>query len=226
MAQTPAQFTLVIDTSNPVCFAGILDAKHHWLAYQSNEGPALEILFSKVETVLTEAELSLNEITSYLYCEGPGSTLGLRLAAMAIKTWRALHVRQPPCFAYHSLQLAAHCLKKDQPKLLNALIVADWKKDTWNAVFIKQGVVATGKTISQAKLEAWQGSVYHLPQRKGWQAPPSDAITMPYTPERIHELIDAPRFLRPVDIPVPFASAPSNFQKWIPDRHRAFSPDA
>lgn len=226
MPNTSAPFTLVIDASNPACFAGILDSKQNWLAYQSIEGPTLETLFSEVETVLSEAKLSLEAITRYLYCEGPGSTLGLRLAAMAVRTWRALHATTPPCFTYNSLQLAAHCLKLDQPNLSEALIVADWKKDTWNAVSLKNGTIQACKPIPQTTLEEWKPSPYHLPQRKGWQAPPNGAITLPYTPERIHELINTPGFLRAVDTPTPFASAPSQFQKWIPDRHRATPPNA
>ncbi|NCG08554.1 MAG: hypothetical protein GWO81_03135 [Verrucomicrobia bacterium] len=226
MPKTTPQFSLGIDASNPACFAGLLDRDNNWLAHKSIEGPALETLFAEVETVLSRAKLPLQAIPRYLYCEGPGSPLGLRLAAMAIQTWRTLQDGSPPCLAYDSLQLAAHCLRLDHPDLSEALLVADWKKDTWNAVTLEKGQVNACKPIPQAYLEAWEGPRYHLPQRKGWQAPPSNAVALRYTPEHLDKLIDSHGLLRAVDSPEPFASAPANFQNWVPERHRAPAPDA
>lgn len=226
MSKKAPQFSLVIDASNPACFTGILDEDNNWLAYQSIEGPALETLFTEVQSVLSEAKLSLKAITRYIYCEGPGSTLGLRLAAMAIKTWRALHHEPPPCYAYNSLQLAAQCLRLDAPHLQEAILIADWKKDTWNSVSLHNGQITACKPIPQTDLKEIKEPQYHLPQRKGWQPPPSNATTLTYTPERLNQLIDSPGLLRSVDSPLPFTSAPANFQKWTPDRHRAPAPDA
>jgi tRNA threonylcarbamoyladenosine biosynthesis protein TsaB len=226
MPKKPFQFSLVIDASNPACFTGILDQDNNWLAHKSIEGPALETIFAEVQSVLSEATLSLQAIDRYIYCEGPGSTLGLRLAAMAIKTWHALHHESPPCFTYNSLQLAAHCLRLDEPKLHEAILIADWKKDTWNSVILKKGAVSTCKPILQTDLHEMEEPRYHLPQRKGWQAPPSNAATLNYSPERLDDLIDSHELLRHVDSPLPFASAPANYQKWVPDRHRAPAPDA
>jgi tRNA threonylcarbamoyladenosine biosynthesis protein TsaB len=226
MPKTPSQFSLVMDASNPACFTGVLDPNNQWLAHKSVEGPALETLFTEVEVVLQEAKIPLQGISRFIYCEGPGSTLGLRLAAMAIRTWRSLHHETLPCYAYNGLQLAAHCLLRDDPSLTEALLVADWKKDAWNAVTLQEGQVSACKPINNATLEDWKGSKYHLPQRKGWQAPPSETATLHYNPERLDEIMDAPGLLQPVNSPEPFASAPVNFQKWIPDRHRAPATDA
>lgn len=226
MPNKPPQFTLVMDASNPACFIGLLDRNHSWLAHRSIEGPALETIFPSLEAILSEVKINTGAIDRYLYCEGPGSTLGLRLAAMAIRTWRALQPEPPPCLAYNSLRLAANCLLLDEPTLTDALLVADWKKDTWNAVIFEKGQITTCEPITAAALEAWKGPSYHLPQRKGWQSPPPHATTLRYTPERLNEMIDIPGFLQGVDSPKPFASTPPNFQKWIPGRHRVPSTDA
>ena len=221
MPNTTPQYTLVMDASNPNCFAGILDAENEWLAHQSTEGVALETIFKQVEHVLSKSDIHLPQIERFLYCGGPGSTLGLRLAAMAIRTWRALHKTPPPCYAYNSLQLAGNCLLLDEPDLADALLVADWKKGLWNALVLQKNKPLECTPIDENFLENWEGPSFHLPQRKGWQAPPPNARTLIYQPERLNSVIDTPGFLKAVDTPTPFVGAASNFQKWTPDRHRA-----
>ena len=83
--------SLVIDGSGSAVFTGLLDADNQWLAKVEANGAPLEELFPAMEVALTESGLSLADIDSYIYCEGPGSVLGLRLCAMAIKTWSRLY---------------------------------------------------------------------------------------------------------------------------------------
>src|SRR5205085_2213208 len=45
---------------------------------------------------------------AFVFCDGPGSILGIRTAAMAIRTWNVLKPR--PVFAYSSLAVVAHAL--------------------------------------------------------------------------------------------------------------------
>ncbi len=66
----------------------------------STEG-ALEGLFGCVETALAEAKLKLGDIRSFAVCVGPGSVLGIRIAALAVRSWSALELR--PIFIWESL---------------------------------------------------------------------------------------------------------------------------
>ena len=66
----------------------------------STEG-ALEGLFGCVETALAEAKLKLGDIRSFALCVGPGSVLGIRIAALAVRSWSALEPR--PIFIWESL---------------------------------------------------------------------------------------------------------------------------
>ena len=87
--------SLVIDGSGSSVFAGLLDAEKRWLVKVSRDGTPLEALFPVVKVALTESGLSLTDIGSYIYCEGPGSVLGLRLCAMAIETLTRIYPVSP-----------------------------------------------------------------------------------------------------------------------------------
>ena len=128
--------SLVIDGSGSTVFVGLLDAENRWLAKAQRVGSPLEELFPIIEAVLTESGLSLRDIGSYIYCMGPGSVLGIRLCAMAIETWSRLYPKSVQYYKYNSLLLSAHALLHATPDLRDALIVSDWKKGAWNALYL------------------------------------------------------------------------------------------
>jgi tRNA threonylcarbamoyladenosine biosynthesis protein TsaB len=211
---------LVIDGSGGSVFAGVLDGGG-WLAKAERAGAPLENLFPTVEEALRAADLRLADIRGYLYCEGPGSVLGLRLCAMAIETWTRLHPASAQLQKYNSLRLCALSLLQDAPDLEDALIVADWKKGAWNALKITGGTAGSAEVIDDEALAAWGGALYHLPQRKGWQSPPAGAETLAYDPARIAELRAHPQLLQPTEGVQLHNTGINTFQKWTPTRHRA-----
>ena len=213
--------SLVIDGSGSKVFAGILDAENRWLVKLERDGSPLEELFSVIEAVLTESGLSLTEIGSYIYCMGPGSVLGLRLCAMAIETWARLYPKSAQYYKYNSLQLSAHALLYATPDLKDALIVSDWKKGAWNALYIKGGHVGATEVIDDGALNDWENLIYHLPQRKGWQSPPDKVQTLVYDPSILDAIHDAEGLLQITDRIELYSSGFNTFQKWTQTRHRA-----
>ena len=213
--------SLVIDGSGSKVFAGILDAENRWLVKLERDGSPLEELFSVIEAVLTESGLSLTDIGSYIYCMGPGSVLGLRLCAMAIETWARLYPKSAQYYKYNSLQLSAHALLYATPDLKDALIVSDWKKGAWNALYIKGGHVGATEVIDDGTLNDWENLIYHLPQRKGWQSPPDKVQTLPYDPSILNAIRDASGLLQITDRIELYSSGINTFQKWTQTRHRA-----
>ena len=213
--------SLVIDGSGSKVFAGILDAENRWLVKLERDGSPLEELFSVIEAVLTESGLSLTEIGSYIYCMGPGSVLGLRLCAMAIETWARLYPKSAQYYKYNSLQLSAHALLYATPDLKDALIVSDWKKGAWNALYIKGGHVGATEVIDDGALNDWENLIYHLPQRKGWQSPPDKVQTLRYDPSILDAIRDASGLLQITDRIELYSSGINTFQKWTQTRHRA-----
>ena len=214
-SNTPA---LVIDGSGSTVFVGVLGQDQCWLAISQQDGAPLESLFPAVETTLKAAQLSLAEICSFIYCEGPGSVLGLRLCAMAIETWSRLNPTSAHYFAYNSLQLSASLICLDTPSSTDALLVSDWKKGTWNAVKINGGAPGSTDVVDDKIIANWAGQLFHLPQRKGWQKPPPNATTLTYCPQRLPEVL---HLLSPCDSVELYSSGINVFQKWTPERHRA-----
>ncbi len=214
------QLSLVIDGSGSSVFAGVLDSQNHWRAKVHRDGAPLENLFPAIDVTLKEASIALSDIHSYLYCEGPGSVLGLRLCAMAIETWTRLYPHSANLYKYNSLRLTALGLLHSEPELKDALIVADWKKGAWNALYIKGGLAGATEVIDDETLAAWGGAIYHLPQRKGWQSPPANAQTLSYDPTHIATVRENPSLLQPTEGVQLYNSGINTFQKWTPTRHR------
>jgi tRNA threonylcarbamoyladenosine biosynthesis protein TsaB len=214
----PSAPTLVIDGSGAAVFVGVLGQDGNWLAQSEQASAPLESLFPSVEATLEAAQLTLADLRSFIYCEGPGSVLGLRLCAMAIETWSRLHPQSAHYFAYNSLQLTAALICLKTPELDDALLVSDWKKGTWNAVTIQNGQPGPTTVADDASIAGWSGPLYHLPQRKGWQKPPTNAIPVEYSPQRLPEVLHLPKPTEGVEL---YASGINVFQKWTPERHRA-----
>jgi alanine racemase len=215
---SPACPALLIDGSSACFFCGVLGNDGNWLAFEKAPEPALESLFKTVDHVLNEAGIELDAIQSYIYCEGPGSMLGLRLCAMAIETWRRLQPTPGATYAYNSLQLAAADLLKESKRTEDALLISDWKKDTWNGLIISSGALPAVAPIHSDELGDWQGPLYHLPARKGWQQPPTNAVQLSYHPENLPALRTTPGLIQATDGVALYQSGLNTFQKWTPDR--------
>ena len=106
-SSSPPLPALVIDASGPSVCVGLLADDRNWLAHTEAPGAALECLFPAVEATLNTAQLRFEQLRSFIYCEGPGSVLGLRLCAMAIETWSRLYPTAAQLYSYNSLQLCA-----------------------------------------------------------------------------------------------------------------------
>lgn len=211
---------LVIDGSHRFVFAGLLDGGGAWLARSETQGAPLEQLFPAVRSVLDRAAIELEELSGFVYSEGPGSVLGLRLCAMAIETWTRLAPRDGQPLAYNSMRLTAALVLKDHAPD-RALLVSDWKKGAWHAVRIEAGRTGPLEVIDDRALRGWEGPLFHLPQRKGWQKPPDNAVPLDYAPERLTEVIHESDLLRPTQGVELYTAASPGFRKWTPERHRA-----
>lgn len=212
---------LVIDCSGTECFTGILDQNGNWLA-RAEAGPgALEALFPCIKNVLNASNTPLRSISRFIYCRGPGSTLGLRLGAMAINVWSHLAANPVQYKTYSSLQLTAALLMIDQPALKDALILSDWKKGQWHAIDIENGRFGEIKVLEESRVSENNLPVYHLPRRKGWQEPPHHSGTLKYSPGRLDEVLASTEILQTTTEVELFQASGSHFAKWSPQRHRA-----
>jgi hypothetical protein len=140
---------------------------------------------------------------------------------MALQTWAGLFPRMERFFGYNSLQLCAANLLRDRADLDAALIVSDWKKGAWNALPIEHGRPGACTVIDDQTLHEWEAELFHLPQRKGWQAPPPESTTLRYEPQRLVEHCAECGLILPTEGIVLDQAALSAFKKWNPQRHRS-----
>lgn len=210
---------LVIDGSGASVFVGLLGTEGKWLSQINQKSAPLEGLFPAVDVVLRSAQYPVLNVQNFIYCEGPGSVLGLRLCAMAIQTWGHLCELNIHYFAFNSLSLTAALIILDTPGIEQALLIADWKKGVWNSVLIENGQPGPVVTLDDQAVNNWkEGPLFYLPQRKGWQTVPQHATTREYSPNRLPEVMQLLKKTKKIEL---YASNMNVFQKWVPQRHRA-----
>ena len=193
--------------------------------FLEDDRPALESLFEMTHRLLLEKEAHVSEIRSFLFCDGPGSVLGLRLASMAIQTWQALSDIPIPVFQYRALSLAALGLiekNKTHSSHSRFTIWTDWKK--------KAARIVTGDapfridTLESQQLEDVPKPLFYLTQRKSWQ---TDARFMdapaPYPFHDFPRFLLHPEFLKKFDLPTLPETELNTFVIWSGERHRAGS---
>jgi tRNA threonylcarbamoyladenosine biosynthesis protein TsaB len=196
---------LLIDAASTRVQVGLLGASGpaRWAALDGEAGVA-------VFTGIAQLGVDPAAVGAFVFCEGPGSILGIRTAAMAIRTWQTLAPR--PAFAYGSLALVAAALGRD-----DVAIVADARRDSWH--FQKLGgplrrlptAELAGELIMPENFRHW------TPLPAGLQRTPYDVAAL------LAAGPDAPLF-RETDAPDAFLHEDPSYATWTPQIHRAPSP--
>lgn len=211
--------SLVIDCSSHSVFVGLLGANREWLSQYTCKSSPLEGLFPSVKEVLRSGQCPISEVRNFVYCEGPGSVLGLRLCSMAIQTWGHLFSPTVAYFSYNSLELMAALVILDNPDINHGLLISDWKKDRWNSILVREGQAEKVLSIDDKTVNDWrEGPLFYLPQRKGWQKIPEHAVTLDYAAHRLPIAMQLIKETKKIEL---YAANMNVFQKWVPQRHRA-----
>lgn len=222
---------LLIDASSPISVcAGTLDeSARSWHLFSEEKSAALEGVFDAVKNACKT--VAPDDIRGFLFCEGPGSILGIRIAAAAIRARlaldRAARVPARPVFSYQSLHLAAHLILRAYPEEKNFLVAAESRMNTWNILRITNGTpeekfteIKTQETGSLASEK-----IFILPHRRKLPPAFSDAAPCPVfdllkndaavfsdVPALLHDCGNAPDAVNTSDI--------NSYARWTPERHR------
>ena len=219
---------LLIDASSPDSTAvGLLDARGRaWSAFVEEKSPALEGIFSAVEKV--EKLSGTFPPSGFIFCAGPGSILGIRIAAMAIRGWLALGLRVP-VLSFRSLSLHTALILRSRENEKNFAVLAESRMNCWNALRVRDGVAEENfREIKSADLaDALPEKIFLLPQRR--KIPPpvrdvpelfrpaeflaNDAAVFADVPELLADCTGLPDAVN--------VSAAETYAKWSPERHRA-----
>ena len=193
---------LVLDAASSRIQVGhfIADENARW---QTSDEEAGTGIFRCVDAL----RINLAEVGAFVYCDGPGSILGIRTVAMALRTWRVL---QPtPIFAYTSLAMVAHALGNDAVG-----VIADARRDSWHRYQIGTGL----RRVPAASLA---GELIMPENFRHWSALPTGVRSVPYSlAELLARVGDADLFL-PTDAPDAFLHEEPSYVTWTPQIHRA-----
>lgn len=143
---------------------------------------------------------------AFVFCEGPGSVLGVRIAAMALRVWRVARPR--PVFSYRSLELAARAAAPP-----GVPIIADARRESWHCC------TADGRLrrIPTAELA---GELLMPEGFRHWSTPPPGIRLVPYDPpEYLRRVADADIFRESAD-PDSFLHEEPTYLPWTPGIHR------
>jgi tRNA threonylcarbamoyladenosine biosynthesis protein TsaB len=207
---------LVLDAASTRIQAGLLrpGAPAHWRSTGEEAGTGI---FASVDALLQTAGLRLEGIEAFVFCEGPGSMLGTRTVAMALRIWQMLAPR--PAYAYQSLAVAAR-FEWTQKERRSFTVIADARRETWHC----QSIDAGGRMTPLQRRPAAElpgGELVSPENFRTWAPPPRPAGTCSYDLGQIFPaLADADHFRR-VEAPDAFQHEAPDYKKWSAQVHRA-----
>lgn len=158
-------------------------------------------LFEAVEAL----GVDLGAVRSFAFCEGPGSILGIRTAAVAIRTWCALEKR--PVFAYQSLGLAAAAHGRP-----GAAYIADARRNAWH--WLK-----AGEPLRRMPAAELSGPVFMPEGFLSWTPTPAGLERVSYDLAELMPKVAGLDLFRQVAEPDALLSAEPVYATWTPRMH-------
>lgn len=193
---------VLVDCASSVIQVAVLDptGAHRWARSETEAGLGL---FACVE----ELALDPAEVNAWVLCTGPGSILGIRTAAMALRTWLMLH--PVPVHAYFSLALVAHA--QPAPALP---VIADARRETWHVFTQDHGL----RRVSSVDVP----SPCVMPRGfRHWSALPAGTTTTSYDLQELLPRVWNVPLLSPCPEPDAFLHEEPSYVTWTPQVHRA-----
>lgn len=211
---------LVIDSASAAVQVGLCrpDREPVWRGSTQEAGIAV---FACAAEVLAGAQLGVRDLGACVFCEGPGSILGIRTTAMALRTWQAILDHALPAFAYRSLELVAHHLIATGTPAPFA-VVADARRETWHCVAVPAaGGPGPLRRMTRAELGSLEGALFMPAGFRAWAPPPRAVVEVPYSLAELWRGRDQAELLRPAPEPEAFLHEDAAYVTWTPQIHRA-----
>lgn len=158
---------LAVDAASTTVQVGLLRTGQPPL-WRSSPDEAGKALFTLTDDALRAASLTLADVRAFVFDAGPGSMLGVRTVAMALRTWQALAPR--PAYQFQSLTLLAHELARSGQ---TGAVIADARRDTWHVVeFNAPDRIAPLRRVPSAELAANATPLWQPAAFRAWSKPP------------------------------------------------------
>ncbi len=204
---------LVIDSASQEIVVGTGSA---WARRADEAGIGV---FTGAGDVLRLTGVALEQLGAIVFCEGPGSLLGVRIAAMAIRAWNATRApggEGPACFSYRSLELVAADLLDSGMIGVNEgfAVITDARRSAWNTLEVAaDGAFSHMRRVPAGDLEAGGQPIFHPEGFARWQPLPARARGAAYRPERVLALARKFPLLRPCAEPEAFLIEAPEYRK-------------
>ena len=211
---------LVLDASSAQVQVGLLRPTRPaiWHAATTEAGTGL---FAGTDACLRDAGAGIGEVGAFVFCEGPGSILGIRTVAMAIRSWQTIHARPCPAYHYQSLSLLAHELARNNVAVPCA-VITDARRDTWNCVVIAAPRTAGAlQRLAAADLAALPGELFQPPAFRAWAEPPRATKGCAYDVAALLAAHADADLFTPTDAPDAFQHTAPDYKKWSAQIHSA-----
>jgi tRNA threonylcarbamoyladenosine biosynthesis protein TsaB len=201
---------LLLDAASTRVQVGLFDAHGtaRWAVADEEAGVAL---FRGVESL----GVDLASVRGFAFCEGPGSILGIRTAAMALRTWTALAPR--PVFAFRSLELVAHDLARRSPTE-NFSVIADARRGAWHCVKVDAGTTGPLQRVTAAELS---GCLFMPEHFRTWAAQPAETKATSYDLATLLTRVAGAELFRATEAPDAFLHEDPSYLTWTPRIHSA-----
>jgi tRNA A37 threonylcarbamoyladenosine modification protein TsaB len=201
---------LVVDASSSPIQLGI-PTSNGWEKIVTDPGQAMEGIFRGIQQLFEDRSDSLNSVDCVYYCCGPGSTLGLRLAAAFVKTLKWESEDKTTIYQYNALDLAAAL-----PQNTAQFIQAPFR--------MGRRFVRTGSPKSIGKKEIFEENQaieqypdsFHLSGPRAISAEVPEEKILNYELAQIAGLDVLHLISEPTDMPAPYNPEPTVFKRWEP----------
>lgn len=141
---------------------------------------------------------------AFVFCEGPGSILGVRTAAMAVRTWCTLTPR--PCFAYQSLPLLA--LATGRP------VVSDARRERWH-------LAVASASLTLVSPNAIPPHALTPAEFRAWSTLPAGVAPVNYDLASLLPRVADQELFHSAPEPDAFLHEAPSYATWTPQIHRA-----
>ncbi|MFA5263254.1 MAG: peptidase M22 [Opitutaceae bacterium] len=197
---------LLIDACSERVQAAIIqrDGEIHWESAQEEAGTGV---FSCIDKLGDR----VSTVDGYVFCEGPGSILGIRTSAAAIRVWRLLNPK--PVWAFRSLDLLANSVADKRIS-----VISDARRDSWH-------VARSGEKMKRVPTgELSKEEILATPENfRRWSKLPDSVspILLNYDLATLLPLVWNADLFHPSQAPDAFLHEEPSYATWSPQIHRA-----
>ncbi len=207
---------LAVDAASTTIQVGLLRTGQPPL-WRTSTDEAGKALFALADDVLRAADLTLSDVRAFVFDAGPGSMLGVRTVAMALRTWQALAAR--PAYQFQSLALLAHELARAGQ---TGAVIADARRETWHLVaFAAPDRIEPLRRAMSAEVAAGTTALWQPAAFRAWSKSPRATQDCAFDLATLFAAhADADLFIA-TDAPDAFQHEAPEYKKWSAQVHSA-----